>query len=99
MRCQTPRSTPAACTRTNTSSAPITGLSVCSSRSTASASPYLFWTIAFIVCESTIWVRIAGGERAVREAEETAGTAHMILAQPPRVDARRGTVVAVDVDD
>src|SRR6266568_599326 len=50
MRCQVPRSTLAACTRTRISSSAITGLAISAVRSTSSgAVPYLSWTIAFIV--------------------------------------------------
>src|SRR3954469_5171343 len=49
MMCQTPRSTPAATTRSNTSSSAMAGRSTCSSRSTSAASPYSSWTIARIV--------------------------------------------------
>src|ERR1044072_982833 len=48
MMCQTPRSTPAACTRRSTSSSAISGRGTCSSRSTSWASPYSSCTIARI---------------------------------------------------
>lgn len=47
MTCQTPRSTPAARTRTRTSSSPISGLSMFPSSRT-SGEPYLYRTIAFM---------------------------------------------------
>jgi hypothetical protein len=50
IRCQVPRSTLAARTRTRISSAAIAGLAISASRSTASgAVPYSSWTIAVIV--------------------------------------------------
>src|SRR5919112_649494 len=49
MQCQVPMSTPAAATRTSTSSSPSVGFAVSATRSTASDSvPYASWTIAFI---------------------------------------------------
>src|SRR5215211_6252950 len=48
MTCQTSRPTPAACTRTSTSSSAISGMSM-SLGSRTSAEPYSSWTIAFMV--------------------------------------------------
>src|SRR5215210_4100677 len=58
MTCQTSRPTPAACTRTSTSSSPISGLSM-SLSSRTSGEPYASWTMVFMVsllhCPSTLF--------------------------------------------
>src|SRR4051794_915623 len=74
MLCHTPRSSPAAWTRSSTSSAPIGGFSISSSRRTSSASPYFSGTIAFIVCLS----RKARGAGLTLTAQAGATTAEVM---------------------
>ena len=82
--CQVPRSTLAACTRTRTSSSPIVGLSISSSRRTSSgAGPYSSWTIAVIVCPFAVTevssIGWAGREPGLADSSDD----HVVAVEPP----------------